>query len=253
MAFLERDGARIHYETDGRGYPLMLFAPGGMHSVAQMWKERPGAPGQPMPWIDPRVELSDLFQVISMDQRNAGSSTAPVTAEDGWRTYTDDHIALLDHLGLGRTHVMGGCIGSSYCLSIAHAAPDRVSAAVLQNPIGLTADNRDAFNAMFDGWAKELVESRPDVAAAGPDALERFRHSLFGGDFVFSVDRDFVRRCPVPLLVLAGNDMFHPRAVAEEIAELAGAELVLEWTSPEHHEATRARVRDFLIAHTPKA
>jgi hypothetical protein len=35
-----------------------------------------------------------------------------------------------------------------------------------------------------------------------------------GGDFVFSVGRDFVRACPIPLLVLAGNDEFHPRAVA---------------------------------------
>ena len=223
-----------------------------MHSVAQMWRERPDAPGQAMPWMDPRVELADRFQVISMDQRNAGASKGPVAADHGWATYASDHIALLDHLGLDRTHVMGGCIGSSFCLGLCHAAPERVTAAVLQNPIGLTDDNRPAFDGMFDGWARDLVERRPDVAALGAQGLAQFRESLFGGDFVFSVDRDFVRACPVPMLVLAGNDGFHPRAVAEEIASLAQeAELVLEWSSPTHHEATVSRVRAFLAEHTP--
>jgi fermentation-respiration switch protein FrsA (DUF1100 family) len=69
---------------------------------------------------------------------------------------------------------------------------------------------------------------------------------------VFSVGRDFVAACPVPLLVLAGNDEFHPPAVAREIAALApDAELVVDWNSPTHHQATLRRVRAFLEAHTP--
>jgi hypothetical protein len=40
--------------------------------------------------------------------------------------------------------------------------------------------------------------------------------------------------------------------VAREIAELAPeADLVLEWTSPAHHDETLARIRDFLRGHTP--
>jgi hypothetical protein len=77
---------------------------------------------------------------------------------------------------------------------------------------------------------------------------------MFGGDFVFSVDRDFVRRCSIPLLVLAGNDQFHPRAVAEEIADLApSAELVIEWAGPDHKEKTGEKISDFLARHTPTA
>ena len=250
---LERDGAQIHYEVEGSGYPLLLFAPGGMNSIARLWRERPDAPGQPLPWMDPTAELSDRFQVISMDQRNAGASTAPVAPDHGWATYAADHLALLDHLGLERSHVMGGCIGASFCLGLMQAAPERVSAAVLQNPIGLSADNRSAFFAMFDGWADQLAGRRPDVAAvAGAGGLDTFRQALFGGDFVFSVGRDFVSSCPVPLLVLSGNDTFHPQPVAEEIARLApDAELVLDWTGPTHHDATVARVRAFLDTHTP--
>jgi pimeloyl-ACP methyl ester carboxylesterase len=249
MPVLERDGARIHYEVAGDGYPLLLFAPGGLQSVAQLWRERPDAPGQPLPWMDPVAELSGQFCVVAMDQRNAGSSTAPIRQSDGWETYTDDHLAILDHLGFERAHVMGGCIGSSYCLGLCRRAPDRVSAAVLQNPIGLSADNRDLFMGMFDSWAAGLTSWRSDVEA---DALLEFRQRMFGGDFVFSVDRDFVRDCTVPMLVLAGNDAFHPRSVAEEIASLApDAELVLEWTRPAHHDETVDRVRQFLATNTP--
>lgn len=249
MPVLERDGTRIHYEVHGDGYPLLLFAPGGMHSIAQLWRERPDAPGERLPWIDPTAELASDFQVIAMDQRNAGRSSAPIAADDAWDAYTADHVALLDHLGHDRAHIMGGCIGSSYCLNLCRLAPERVSAAVLQNPIGLSAGNRDAFLAMFDAWASDLRSRRDDVRA---DALAGMRERMFGGEFVFSVDRDFVRGCRVPFLVLAGNDHFHPTPVAEEIAALAPeAELVLEWAGPAHHDTTLGRVRNFLLAHTP--
>jgi pimeloyl-ACP methyl ester carboxylesterase len=204
-----------------------------------------------MPWIDPTLELAGDFQVVAMDQRNAGRSSAPIHSSDGWPTYAADQLALIDHLGFDRVHVMGGCIGSSYCLGLCQAAPDRVTAAVLQNPIGLSADNRPVFFDMFDSWAAELQASHPDTNA---DALAAVRQSMFGGDFVFSTSRQFVQACATPLLVLAGDDEFHPRAVAEEIAEVApDAQLVLEWKSPAHHDETRARIKKFLAEHTPPA
>lgn len=248
----ERPGASIYYEVHGptSGYPLLLLAPGGMNSVASMWGERPGQPGEPMPWIDPRRVLCDQFRVISMDQRNAGRSTAVVGPEDGWHAYAADQLALLDHLGMRSTHVMGGCIGSSYALALCEKAPGRVTAAVLQNPIGLTKDNRNKFLDMFDQWAAALRSGRAEVSE---EALSAMRENMFGGDFVFSVSRDFVRACPVPLLVLAGHDEFHPTEVAEEIASLAPrAELVLDWAGPALHDQTERKIRDFLSALTPR-
>lgn len=253
MPVLERSGGvRIQYDVHGPAdaYPLILFAPGGMHSVARLWSERPGEPGVPMPWIDPRQVLSDQFKVISMDQRNAGGSSGPVGPGDGWQTYSDDQIALLDDLNQSTTHAMGGCIGSSYALALCERAPGRVTAAVLQNPIGLTADNRRLFIEMFDQWASGL---RAKGMGASDDTVSAFRDRMFGGDFVFSVDRDFVRQCTVPMLILAGNDEFHPTAAAEEIAELAPyAELVYKWAGPERHAETAERIRSFLSEHTPK-
>lgn len=108
---------RLHYEERGSGYPLLLFAPGGMNSRASFWGGRPGQ------WIDPIVELSDEFRVIAMDQRNAGRSEGPVRVGDGWHTYVSDALALLDHLAIDDLAVMGGCIGVSYCLRLCADAP----------------------------------------------------------------------------------------------------------------------------------
>ena len=242
MPVLIRNDVSIYYEEYGSGYPLLLFAPGGMRSAIAAWRQAP---------FDPTRELAGDFRVIAMDQRNAGRSRAPVTPDDGWHTYAADHLALLDHLGIARCHIMGGCIGSSYCLGLLQAAPERVSAAVLQNPIGLSADNRALFYRMFDEWAEELLRERSDLERG---ALARFRENMFGGEFVFSVSRDFVQRCATPLLILAGNDAFHPTETAREIAALAPhADLLLRWREPETVPETVKRVRAFLQANTPVA
>jgi pimeloyl-ACP methyl ester carboxylesterase len=75
---------------------------------------------------------------------------------------------------------------------------------------------------------------------------------MYGGDFVFSVSRDAVRRCTAPLLVLQGSDLYHPTAISREIAELAPhAEYVERWKDPEIVPQTVSRVREFLKKHTP--
>lgn len=237
MPIFARDAVSLYYEEFGAGYPLLLFAPGGMRSAIEFWQRSP---------FDPTRELARDFRVIAMDQRNAGRSRGPLSAADGWHTYTADHLALLDHLGIARCHLMGGCIGSSYCLGLIQAAPARVSAAVLQNPIGLSPENRAAFIEMFDGWAGALKTDHLELTDA---VLNAFRANMYGGDFVFSVTRDFVKSCRTPLLVLAGDDLYHPTEVAREIAALApNAELILKWKTPELVGHAVARVRAFLQA-----
>jgi len=247
MPVFKRGSVTINYEVCGSGHPLLLLAPGGMRSVARMWAQQPGRP-RPA-WINPLEELSDRFQVIGMDQRNAGASRAPITSDDGWNVYLEDQLALMDHLGGERFHIMGGCIGSSYALGLCEAATDRVTAAVLQNPIGLTSDNRPKFYAMFDEWAGEMRSTHPEL---DDDVAMSFRNRMFGGDFVFTVDRDFVRSCQIPLMVMPGGDDFHPRAVAEEIVALApDSVLVSPWGGDENRGHTFLRIAEFLSAHTP--
>ena len=240
MPEFARGGVVLHYVERGEGFPVLLFAPGGMRSAASFWEAAP--------W-NPLEELSSGFRVIGMDQRNAGRSTGPISADDGWHTYTADHVALLDHLGIERCHLVGGCIGGPYCLGLIQAAPDRVAAAVLQQPIGFSGDNRPAFYEMFDAWATELAASHPSMTA---EDWATFRGHMYDGDFVFNVDRDFVRGCRAPLLVLMGNDLYHPSSTSREIAELAPhAELVERWKDADCVADTVKRVRSFLEAHTP--
>ena len=227
----------LYYEESGRGFPLLLLAPGGMRSSIPFWERAP--------W-NPLRELADDFRLIALDQRNAGRSSGPIAAEDGWQVYAQDQLALLDHLGVERCHLLGGCIGSSFALSLLQAAPERFPAAVLQNPIGLYA-NRDAFYALFDDWAA--------AQRARGQAMERvdfapFRERMYGGDFVFNVSRPFVRSCSAPLLILCGNDQYHPTPISQELAELApNAELLEGWK--EAIPDTVAKVRAFLRAHSP--
>jgi len=146
---------------------------------------------------------------------------------------------------------MGGCIGGSYSLAIIKAAPERVAGAVLQQPIGLSPKNRELFFQMFDGWGEALLKSRPELDAA---AFALFRERMYGGDFVFAVTRDFVKTCKTPMLVLRGNDEYHPSETSTDIASLApNAQIIMEWKSPEVVRETVKRVTEFLLANTPKS
>jgi pimeloyl-ACP methyl ester carboxylesterase len=239
MATFTRNETTIEYEVHGDGSPLVLFAPGGLRSATAIWGRAP---------YNPITEFAAQFRVITMDQRNAGASRAPVAASDGWHSYTADHLALLDELQIERCQVLGMCIGCTFALGLIGRAPERVSAAVLQQPIGLEEANRPVFYELFDGWARDLVQTRSDVSA---QALSAFREHLFGGnDFTYGVSREAVARCPVPLLVLRGNDVYHPSHTSEEIARIAPhAELVQDWKTGDDLPKAIARVRAFLATH----
>jgi pimeloyl-ACP methyl ester carboxylesterase len=240
VPYFESGDVKLYYETHGEGFPVLLIAPGGMRSEMTFWERTP--------W-NPVTQLSDRYRVIAMDQRNAGRSTAPVRPGDGWETYTADQLALLDHLGVDRFHVAGMCIGGSYIMALAAAAPQRVASGVVFQTIGLD-DNRAAFHAMFDDWAAELAPQRPDTP---PEVWDAFRERMYGGDaFLFTADEEAARRCPVPLLVLLGNDLYHPESSSRQLAEFAPqATLVEHWKEPEHHAAAMAAMEEFLARHTP--
>jgi hypothetical protein len=82
--------------------------------------------------------------------------------------------------------------------------------------------------------------------------MESFGQHMWGGDFVFCVDRDFVRNCEIPSIVLPGNDTPHPTVVGLEVAELLpNAEILRDWKGPDHMDQQRERVTGFLSKHTP--
>lgn len=248
MPVMRHDDAEIYYEEFGQGFPILLFAPGGLRSRLEMWHHPAGGPRRV--WNDWTEVLAGDYRVIAMDQRNAGQSRAPIRADHGWHTYAADHLALMDHLGHQRFHTLGGCIGGSFCLKLCEVAPERVTSAVLQNPIGLHPAFPEYFPEGFIEWSAERRAGRPDLDAA---EMAGFGRNMWGGDLVFCVDRDFVRHCPVPTMLLPGTDKPHPAATSAELAELLpGVEVVTDWRGPEHLENQRRRVMAFLAQHTPR-
>jgi pimeloyl-ACP methyl ester carboxylesterase len=242
MPHFEHGNARIHYQEYGEGFPILTFAPAGLASVIDVWSE-PSAP------INPTVEFASKFRVIAMDQRNAGGqSRAPITAHDGWDTYTADHIALLDHLRIDRCHLYGQCIGGSFILNLLKAQPKRVASAVLAQPIGRVGALAPGRTPRFEAWVASLV----DHPEATPPVVDAFYQNLYRGGFVYCVDRAFVSTIRTPCLVLAGNDDAHPYPISEELSKLLpDCEFIPEWKTGAHLTSARARVMEFLSKHTP--
>jgi pimeloyl-ACP methyl ester carboxylesterase len=242
MPSIKHHGATLYYEEFGQGFPILTFAPAGLQSIIDVWNG-PSAP------VNPITEFAASFRVIAMDQRNAGGqSHAPITAQDGWHSFTADHIAVLDHLGIDKCHLYGQCIGGSFIMSMLKAQPQRIASAVLAQPIGRVGAMPPGRAARFDMWVKSLK----DHSEATEPVLEAFYQNLYGPGFVYSVDRAFVSRCRTPCLVLAGNDEAHPFPISEEVAKLLpNAEFIPEWKMGAALEAAKPRIKEFLAKHTP--
>ena len=72
MPTLKVPDGEIHYEVHGSGYPLMIFAPGGLRSELAFWRHSPSDPSAPAVWMDPMAVLGNKYRVVAVDQRNAG-------------------------------------------------------------------------------------------------------------------------------------------------------------------------------------
>ena len=250
MPIFENGPVRIRYEEAGSGFPMLVLPGGGLNARI----EGMGNPGS----FNPLVEFADTHRCIALDLRNAngGGTTGPLEIDRPWDAHTDDQLALMDHLGIGRFAVTGLCIGGPLVWNLIRRAPDRVVAAVIAHPSGFRAELPDLFyRNNIEGWAPGLLESRTDITR---DMVERFLTKMYrdDADFVFTVSRDFVRACEIPILIMPDDVAAHPFAVAMETARLApNAQVSLyPWRNPSGHVALALRhARTFLKAHTPAA
>jgi pimeloyl-ACP methyl ester carboxylesterase len=249
MPVLRLKDSQIHYEVHGAGYPVLLFAPGFLSSRMERWRTNPARPGVAQDFLDPVAAMSSRFKLIALDIRNAGQSRGAMGPDSGWHSYTADHLALLDHLKVGRCHVMGACIGVSFALALAKERPGLVTAMVLQNPIGLSSRNRAALDKEFAAWMDQ-VKGFPGI---DPGALPAFGQRMFGGDFLFAVTRDFLATCKVPILLMPGDDLVHAQEISADIARLAPhTEVVAPWKGDRYKEAAMRRATEFFAAHEPR-
>jgi len=214
MPVFRNGPVQIHYEEAGHGLPLMVLPGGGLNATIA---------GLASHAFNPLEVFSDSYRVIALDLRNAngGGSGGPLEIERGWDAFTDDQLGLMDHLGIDRFMVLGFCIGGPMIWNLLKRAGERVVAAVLVHPSGYSSSHPDLFyQNNIKGWAPMLCERRPEItmemAAAYLDNMYTRR-----ADFVFTVDRDFVRNCRTPVLVLPDDIPAHPYAAAMETALLA--------------------------------
>ncbi|MFC4275498.1 alpha/beta fold hydrolase [Achromobacter aloeverae] len=237
----------LYYEDAGDpARPAILaLAPGGLDSQARFWGVR--ANGEPRNFPDPRPFLARDFRLITLDQRNAGNSRAPYTRPVTWDDYAADHLGLLDHLGIERFHILGACIGGPFGFKLIERAGPRVASFVVQATSGLDARNREHFDHSFDSWSAGFRARRPDV---DPALLARQYQALFGADFIFSVDRDFVATVTTPLLILRGHDTPHPGVISDEIHALARDTRIEDaWEGEENRARYPGLLLDFFYAH----
>ena len=246
MSFYEKGPVRIHYEEAGSGFPLLLIAGGGLNSAISGLTEP----------FNPIEEFKGEYRCIAADLRNAntGQSSGPLEIDRPWDSFTDDHLGLMDHLGIEKFMVLGFCIGGPFIWNLLRRAPNRVVAAVLAQPSGSRPEMRDLFyDNNMTGWGPALVKRRPEIMM---EMVNKFLTKMYrtNPDFVFTVTRDFVRTCQTPVLIMPDDIPAHPYAVAMEAAMLAPkAEVTIyPWKEPKERIPLAVRqVRSFLRAHRP--
>ncbi len=217
MPFYEKGPVRIHYEEAGSGFPLLVIPGGGLNSTIEGLKTHP---------FNPLVEFKDQYRVIAADLRNAkgGQSTGPLETDRPWDAYTDDHIGLMDHLGIRHFMVLGFCIGGPFIWNLLKRAGDRVVAAVPVQPSGYRHEMPElSYKNNMKGWGAELCERRPEITMA---MVDKFLSNMYRGeraDFVYTVSRDFVRQCRTAILILRAGERLsraecagHPLSVEDE-------------------------------------
>lgn len=109
---VEVPGGRLAYEVEGNGTALTLIHAGVAHM--RMWDDQGPA-------------FAEHFRVIRYDTRGFGMTRS----EDVEFSNRADLRALLDHLGVERTHLLGISRGGSIALDFALESPERVSSLVL--------------------------------------------------------------------------------------------------------------------------
>src|SRR5438132_6863910 len=214
MSFYEKGPVRIHYEEAGSGFPLLLIAGRGLNSTIS---------GLTKP-INPIEEFKGEYRCIAADLRNAngGQSSGPLEIDRPWDAYTDDHLGLMDHLGIETFMVLGFCIGGPFIWNLLQRAPDRIVAAVASQPSGWRKELPTlSYESNMQGWGPEITTRRPDITM---EMIDRFLTRMYRGaaaDFVYTVSRDFVRACQAPVLVMPDDSPSHPYTIAMESVMLA--------------------------------
>jgi pimeloyl-ACP methyl ester carboxylesterase len=273
------DGIATRYEVAGSGPPLLMFSPGGFNATLEQWSAL-GIYAR----TKPLEHLSSQYTCIMFDRRETGQSGGRVERV-GWADYVAQGKGLLDHLGIKRAHLMGGCMGVSPVLAFAVAHPEMGRSMVLYWPVGgakyrLSSHLRFAQHLAYvqqNGLAKvvELVQQDKKpfnadprggpwaaVIARDPAFAERYAltdvdqyqllvagmaRTLFDRDTAPGAEPEDLMALQIPALVIPGQDASHATSAARYLEEcLPLAEYWDVAPADQSEQATSARLLEFL-------
>jgi 3-oxoadipate enol-lactonase len=142
VPFVERDGARIWWESRGAGTPVLLVM--GLGYPGAMWYRL-------LPY------LTDGYRTIALDNRGVGATGVP-PGPYSIEQMADDAVCVLDAAGVGAAHVVGASMGGFIAQEIALRHPGRVRSLVL----GCTNTN-DAEAVLPDPGAIAMLTARASM------------------------------------------------------------------------------------------
>ncbi len=251
MATAHIDGIHTRYEVLGQGEPLLMFSPGGFDATLEKWSTLGVYSKTKM-----MAALTAQFQCIVFDRRETGLSGGRVQRVT-WSDYVAQGKGLLDHLGIARAHLMGGCMGCAPVVAFATAHPEATRSMVLVWPVGgakyrINGQQRFAQHLSFvhqEGLAAVLTlaqasnKSFAEDPRAGPwvsvlrhDAafaaafvvmdVERYKlavvatqRSLLDRDTAPGAEPEEMLRLEVPALIVPGQDNSHATSAARYLQE----------------------------------
>src|SRR3954454_9787050 len=130
--YADVNGLHMYYEVQGEGSPLVLLH-GGVQSIDLSF-------GALIP------QLVGRHRVIGVELQGHGR-TADIDREPTSAALAGDVVALLDHLGIDRAHVLGFSLGAGVALELAVSHPDRVRSVLAApeplRPDGMPEERRD--------------------------------------------------------------------------------------------------------------
>ena len=178
------DGIQTRYELRGSGPPLLMFSPGGFDATLEKWATL---------GVYARIKLMDhlpqQYTCITFDRRETGSSGGRVEPI-GWAQYVAQGKGLLDHLGIARAHLIGGCMGCAPVVAFAAAHPQSTLSMVLYWPVGgakYRINGRQRFAQHLDFVQQQGLAAVVALAQAG---TKSFGEDPRGGPWVSVLRRD---------------------------------------------------------------
>jgi pimeloyl-ACP methyl ester carboxylesterase len=140
--FVDVRGARLHIAEAGAGDPVVL-----LHSFPQHWYA----------WRHIVPLLAGEYRLICPDWRGFGWSQAPARGYDT-ASRSDDIIALIDALGLGRVRVIAQDWCARAAFMAALQAPERVSYLLAVNAAHPWLRQRRMLPQLWRFWYTALLE-----------------------------------------------------------------------------------------------